>query len=175
MIKKEMSCSLRRSGRAAASAYLETFILIGIAAGGSTFVLVAVLPFASAIQGPAVAVEDARIRQGPYLALERLIVVNSGQAPISSFEVSTSQAPSSAAYCYSLYNPTKGVQLGDTCPGKTMDPGSIAIAYSIPPGGAVGIVITITGEAFTVGAQCTVTVTTSAGAQQGVGLQVASA
>ena len=170
-----MRCSLRPRGRPAVSAYLEAFVLIGIAAGGSAVALGAVLPYASAIQGTGVAVEDADIVQGSYLAIERLTVVDAGKAPLSSFTISTSPASPSAGYCYSLYNPATEGRVGGTCPETATNPGSLAIAYPLSSGGEVGVVITITGAAFTVGADCTLTVTTSAGAQQSVGLRVAAA
>jgi hypothetical protein len=170
-----MRWSLPPRGRAGASTYLEVFILIGIAVGGSAAVLGAVLPYASAVQGPGVTIEDVAIRQGTYLALERLTVVNSGQSPMPSFVISTSPASPSAPYCYTLYNPATGDQLGGTCPVMAMGPGSVPVTYSVPFGQALGIVITIMGAAFRVGSQYAVTVTTSAGAQQTVGLQVAPA
>jgi len=166
---------LRHRRRIAASAYLEAFVLIGIAAGGCVAVLTDMLPYASVIQGPAVAVEDAAIRQGAYVALERLTVVNSGQTPVSSFTVSTSQASPSAVYCYALYDLATGMRVVCTCPGTASDPATVTIPYSLPSGGAVGVVITIMGAAFTIGVQCMLTVTTSTGAQQTVGVQVASA
>ncbi len=157
------------------SGYVEAFILIGIAAGGSAAVLGALFPYASALQGSAIAVEDAGVRQGAYLALVRLTVVNSGQTPIASFVVSTGQVSASGPYCYSVYRPTTGELLATTCPPAPGNPGAATVSYGIPPGGAVGVVITVMGAAFSVGATTALTVTASSGAQQTVGVQVAPA
>jgi hypothetical protein len=157
------------------SAYIEAFVLIGIAAGGSAVVLDAALPYASSIRGPSVAVQDAGIHQGAYLAIERLTVVNLGQTPISSFVVSTSQVPSSVSYCYAVYGLAIGAQLAGTCPAIATNPGSVTIGYPVQPGGAVGVVITIFGSVFGIGSTCTITVTTASGAQQTVGALVAPA
>jgi len=157
------------------SAYVEAFVLIGIAVGGSALVLGAALPYVSALRGPSVAVQGESIRQGAYLAIEKLTVMNLGQTPISSFAVSTSQVPSSASYCYVAYDPATGAQLTGTCPATATNPSAVPIGYEIGPGGAAGVVITIIGLAFEVGSTCTITVTTSSGAQQTVGVLVTPA
>jgi hypothetical protein len=165
--------SLRR--RSGASTYIEVFVLIGIAAGGSAAVLSAVLPYSSALQGPSVNIEDTSLRQGAYIAIESLTVYNSGQTAMSSFVLSTSQAPVLAPYCYTTYNTATGAELTSTCPATAGNPGSVSVGYPVPPGGSVGVVVTIMGQAFTVGEGCAVTVTTSAGAQQTAEVQVAPA
>jgi hypothetical protein len=151
------------------------FVLIGIAAGGSAAVLGAVLPYASSLQGPSVSIEDASLRQGAYLAIERLTVFNSGQVAMSSFVISTSQAPASAPYCYATYNTATGAELLSTCPATAGNPGSVSIGYPVPPGGAVGVVVTVVGTPYIVGEGCAVTVTTSSGAQQTSEVQVGPA
>jgi hypothetical protein len=166
---------LSRRGRSGVSAYVEAFILIAIAAGGSAVVLGAVLPFGSGIRGPSVAIQDESIHQGAYLAIERLTVMNPGQTPISSFVVSTSQVPDSASYCYVVYDLATGAESAGTCPAIATNPSSVAVVYPLRPGGAAGVVITIIGSVFGIGSSCMVTVTTSAGAQQTVGVLVAPA
>ena len=157
------------------STYVEAFVLIGIAAGGSALVLQAALPFASSVGGPSVAIQDEGIRQGAYVATERLTVMNTGRAPVSSFIISTSQVPRSASYCYSIYDPATGAQSGGTCDATTANPSSVTISYPLQPGGATGVVITIIGSVFETGSTCTIAVTTSAGAQETVDVLVASA
>ena len=157
------------------SAYVEAFVLIGIAAGGSAVVLGAALPFASSPTGPSVAVQNESIRQGAYLAIERMTVMNLGQTPLSSFVVSTSQAPNSASYCYAVYDVATGEESAGACPTKAADPSSVTIVSTIQPGGAEGVVITIVGSVFEIGSTCTITVTTSEGAQQTVSALVVPA
>ena len=157
------------------SAYVEAFVLIGIAAGGSALVLSAALPYASSFGGPSVAVQDEGIRQGTYLATERLTVMNIGQAPISSFVISTTQVPSSASYCYTIYDLATGAQSAGTCPVTATDPSSVTIGYPIQPGGATVVAIAIKGSVFEVGSTCTIAVTTSTGAQEAVNVLVAPA
>lgn len=148
-------------------------MLIGIAAGGSALVLEGALPFASSLRGPSVMVQDEGIRQGAYLAIEKLTVMNLGQAPIPSFVVSTSQVPTSASCCYTVYVLGNGSQPAGTCPAETTNPTHLTVAYPIRPGEAVGVVITIIGSVFEIGSTGTITVTTSNGAQQTVGVLVA--
>ena len=157
------------------STYVEVFVLIGIAAGGSALVLRAALPFASSFGESSVAVQDEGIRQGAYLATERLTVTNIGQAPISSFVISTSQVSSSASYCYSVYDPSTGERSAGTCPATATNPSSVTIADPVQPGGATGVVITIIGSAFDIGSTCTIAVTASSGAQEVVDVLVAPA
>ena len=136
-------------------------------------VLGAVLPYASTLQGPSVAVEGAGIRQGEYVATEEVTVMNTGTGPISSFVISVNRALATYSYCYDLYTPATGAPITSTCPPAATNPGEVQIGYSVPQGGAVGVEITIAGSAFAVGSGCTITVTTSAGSQQTVGVQVA--
>jgi len=158
------------------SAYIEAFVLIGIAAGGSAVVLGAALPFASNPSGSSsVAVQNESIRQGTYLAIEMMTVMNLGQTSISSFVVSTSQAPNSAPYCYAVYDVATGEQSTGACPTKAANPSSVTIVSPVQPGGAEGVVITIVGSVFEIGSTCAITVTTSDGAQQSVGALVVPA
>jgi len=166
---------LSRRRRSGVSAYVEAFVLIGIAAGGSAVVLGAALPYASSVGGQSVAVQDASIHQGSYLAIERLTVVNLGQTPISSFVVSTSRVPDSASYCYAVYGPSIGAQPVGTCPAMATNPSSVTIGYPVQAGGATGVVITIFGTVFGIGSTCTITVTTASGTQQTVGVLVTPA
>ena len=161
--------------RQGVSSYVEAFVLIGIAAGGSALVLSAALPFASSLGGPSVAVQDEGIRQGAYLAIESLTVLNVGRAPITSFVVSTSQVSSSASYCYSIYDLATGARSAGTCPATAKNPGSVAIDYPVQPGEATGVAITIIGSVFEIGSTYTIAVTTSAGGQEAVDVLVAPA
>lgn len=157
------------------SAYVEVFVLIGIAAGGSALVLGAAIPLVSGPRGPSVEVQDGSIHQGAYLAIVRLTVMNPAQIPIATFDVSTSQVPSSASYCYAVHDLATGAQSAGTCPTTSGNPGSVTIDYPVKPGGAAAVVIEIFGQAFGIGSTCTITVTTSSGAQQTVGVLVAPA
>lgn len=164
---------MSRRGRCGVSAYVEVFVLIGIAAGGSAVVLGATIPFVSSLGGPSVSVQDESIHQGAYLAIVRLTVMNPGMIPIASFDVSTSQVPKSSSYCYAVYDLATGARSAGTCPTTLGNPASVTIDYPVKPGGAAGVVITIFGQVFGIGSTCTVTVTTPAGAQQAVDVLVA--
>ena len=166
---------MSRKRRLGVSAYVEAFVLIGIAAGGSALVLGGALPFASSLRGQYLDVQDESIHQGAYIATERLTVMNLGQTPMSSFDISTSQVPASAPYCYAVYGISTGSHLAGTCPATATNPTSVTIDYQVQPGEGAGVVITIFGSVFAIGSTCTITVTTSAGAQQTVGALVAPA
>lgn len=158
--------------REGVSAYISAFVLIGIAIGGSAVVFGAVSAYSSELNGPAVSIERAGVRQGSYFALETLIVFDSGETKMTSFTVSTNGVSAGAAYCYSLLNPTTGAQLFTTCPDMTTDPSVVTVSYVLSPGNAVLVEITLPGTAFSVGSRGALTVTTSGGAQQTVGILV---
>lgn len=154
-----------RRGRAVAG-YLEVFLLIGVAAAGSATVLMAGLRLVASTQGAAVSVAGGSIRQGAYLAIESLLVQNTGSVPFAWFDVSTSGVANGAAYCYALFDPVSLSTLASTCPAVTTDPEAVPVNATVPPGRAVLVEITVVGQAFSIGASTTVTVTTSAGAQE---------
>jgi hypothetical protein len=157
------------------SAYVEVFVLVGIAAGGSAAVLGAALSLGSSLRAPAVALQDESIQQGAYIAIERVTVMNLGQTLMSSFAVSTSMVPISMPYCYAVYDPATGARLGETCPAFATNPSSVTIGYPVLPGEGAVVVITIVGSAFRIGSTCTITVTSASGAQQTAGVLVTSA
>ncbi len=161
--------------RRAVSSYLEAFVLIGVAVGGSGIVLQAASTYSAAVQGPSISVTGATIRQGAYLALESLTVYNTGQIPLNSFEVSTQKVLSSASYCYSLLDPIAQNVISSTCPSMSLNPSLVTFSSSVAPGGALLVELTVMGSAFALGTSCLVTVTTSAGAQQSMNVQVVPA
>jgi len=122
-----------------------------------------------------VSVQDEGIHQGAYLAIVRLTVMNPGMISIASFDVSTSQVPTSSSYCYAVYDIATAARSAGTCPVTAGNPSSVTIDYPVKPGGAARVVITIFGQVFGIGSTCTITVTTSEGAQQTVGVLVAPA
>ena len=155
----------RARARPGVSTYVEVFVLGAIAGGGSAVVFSAASAYAGLLRGPSVSILGASITQGPYLALERVTVYNSGQVPLSSFTVSTSQAPDSASVCYLLLDPRTMTSVGATCPSMANDPGVVAVAHPLPSASALLVELMLTGGSFRIGATSTVTVTTSAGAQ----------
>ncbi len=161
-----------RTKKAGVSNYLEAFLLIGVATAGSGLVLGAAMGFASSSAGPSVSIGSATIRQGTYVAVERVTVYNTGQAPMVSFTMTTAQAPSTASYCYSLLNPVSSVTISSTCPTLVSNPSSISVPAQIPPGGAVVVEALVSGGSFALGVPCQVTVTSSNGAQASALAQV---
>lgn len=112
------------------------------------------------------------LSQGPYFALEKLTIDNTGSSAFGSFTVSTSISASSS-YCVTLAEDTKSIASSSppaSCgSGTTPDPSSIPISLAVPlaPGSAVVISAVIYSEnEFAVGDQYVITVTTSAGAGQ---------
>lgn len=162
---------MRPSPRAAVSTYIEVFLLIALAAGGSGLVFGAGLGVASSAGGPGVSLADATIRQGEYVAVERVAIYNTGKAPFS-FALSTTRVSSSATYCYTLYDPSGAAVVATTCPGAAPDAATVDIPTSLVPGKGVLLALTISGRAFALGSECDLTVTTSAGAQGSVAATV---
>lgn len=154
------------------AAYIEAFTLIGIAVGGSAIVYSSMAGYAGSAGGASVGVSGVSLIQGPYFALEKLTIANTGSSAFGSFTVSTSIS-ASPSYCVTLAEDTASV--GFSSPpapcgsGTTADPSSIPISLAAPlaPGCAVVVSAVIySGREFAVGGQYVVTVTTSAGAGQ---------
>ena len=153
------------SRRAAVAAYLEVFLLIAVATAGSAVVLAAGLRSVASYQGASVSVTEGNIRQGAYLAVETVLVQNTGNAPFRSFEVSTSGVSGAASYCYSLSDPISHSTTMTTCPAMSADPGAVNVPAAVSPGKGLLVELTVMGTAFTLGSVSTVSVTTSIGSQ----------
>lgn len=157
------------------STYLEVFLLIGVAVGGSAIVMSAASRFLGPMGGAGVAVEEAAIRQGADAAFETLVVVNTGGSAFSSFVVSTAQSPGGATFCYALSDPSGGAPIASTCPAMQAGPGSFQVDYPLKPGAGVEVELLMAGGAFSVGSEHLVTVTASTGSQESVGALVVAA
>lgn len=156
------------------AAYLEAFILVGVAIGGSALVFGSAMGLVSQ-HGPGISVTDAAIRQGGQFALESLLVSDTGDTPLGSFVVSTGGVSAGASYCYTLYDPLTRSVVSSTCPVMAAGPGSVKVSAAVPPGRAVLLVMTLAGEAFQPGSVSRLTVTASGGAQQGLDVEVVPA
>lgn len=160
--------------RRGASAYLEVFVLVALALGGSGIVFAAGLGVASSAQGPGVSVYGFAVRQGAYFAVESATVYDVGDAPFT-FVLSTSGVSTAASYCYTVYSPEGGATVSTTCPAMSTDPARVPVATALSPGGGVVVELTIAGTAFSLGTDVKVTVTTSTGAQQSADAEVVPA
>lgn len=147
------------------AAYLEVFVLIGVAAAGSVVVLAAGLGSLASYRGASVAVTEGSIRQGAYLAVETVLVQNTGDSPITSFDLSTTGVSGGASYCYALDDPVSQAALLTTCPAMAAGPGEVRVSETILPGKGAVVELFVTGRAFSPGSVSTVSVTTSAGSQ----------
>ncbi len=159
---------MRAEPKPGVSGYLEAFILIGVALGGSGIVLGAATRMSSSMQGASVTVSDARIVQGTHFAFEKLTFSNTGQAPVTSFTVSTLAAPASASYCYTLTDPATLQVISTTCPVMTANPRTVAISRTVPPGGALLVTLQLVGSVFSIGSSSQVIVLASAGSSAAV-------
>lgn len=151
------------------------FILVGIAVGGSGLVFGAAAALLGSGPSPSLSIVSASIRQGPYSAVERVTVADAGTASLGSFVITTSQAPASANYCYSVESPSSGALLYSSCPTASADPGTVALSTRIPPGGSLTVELVVTGGAFAIGSDHLVSVTTSSGAGATADAQVVPA
>ena len=157
------------------AAYLEVFILIGLAVGGSAAVFGTVMSTAGSIRGPAVSVTGATIRQGEHFGLESLLVYNSGDLAAGSFSVSTEGVSPTAQFCYTLYDPAGRSAISATCPAMSTDPTTVEVRAQLEPGKGVLVVFTVMGPAFQLGSVSHVTVTASNGAQESQEVEVVPA
>jgi hypothetical protein len=163
----EMRFNLEPSTRRAVSTYVETFILLAVAIAGSSMVYAATSNYTTAAQGPAVAVSDCIIKQGSNVAIERMVLANTGTITFSSFTILTSGIPSNQFYI-TLTNAANGAPIAASPPSGTT-PASITEAVSIPPGQSVLVSITIVSpNEFTLGTRYSIIVNTSPAAQQQV-------
>ena len=161
--------------RRGVSDYLATFVLIGVAAGGSVLVYGAATSLASSAGGPSVGLFGGSVMQGAYFATETIGVSNSGDSPITDFTISTPQGPQGAEYCYVLLDPGSLAREGGSCPSMASGPGSVSIQYSLQPGASLLVEILVAGEGFTLGSTLQVTVTASSGGGATAALQVVPA
>ncbi|MCL5672575.1 MAG: hypothetical protein JRN13_03115 [Nitrososphaerota archaeon] len=164
-----------RLDRRGVAGFLEVFILIAVAMGGAALVMEAALGYFAAMGGGSVSVAGASIRQGPYSAVETVLVTDTSGTALGSFVVSTSGAPSSAGYCYSVYDPSDQGLLASACPAAGSDPASVRVATPLGSGAAVLVEVVVSGDPFAIGSSHLVTVTAADGAQQAVEVEVVPA
>jgi hypothetical protein len=148
-----------------AAGYLEVFILVAIAVGGSGLVLGVAMRYVGGDGGPAVSIVSAQIRQGAEGALETVAVDDTGGGALGTLVISTSDPPPGAGYCYSVLAPASGTVLSTDCPGSSPFDGEVAVPASVGPGGSLVVELVVTGGRFAVGSAHQVTVTSSGGAQ----------
>ncbi|MDE1853620.1 MAG: hypothetical protein KGI38_07725 [Thaumarchaeota archaeon] len=161
--------------RMGVSNFLEVFILIGVAVGGSGLVLGAVSGYFGSFYGTSLSLTGATIRQGSFTAVESITVFDSGQVPMQSFVVSTEPAPSSGSYCYSLLDPATRGLVASTCPTMRAGPGSVSVSSPLAPGKGIVVELIVMGGGFTVGSSYAITVTASTGSQEVVSVQAVPA
>lgn len=153
--------------RKAVSTFLQTFILVAVAVGASSMVYEAANNYASAAQGPSVAVSDVTIRQGSNVAVERMVIANTGTVAFSTFTILNVGIASGQFYII-LTNPATGAPV-TASPASGAAPSSITETATIPPGLSVLASVTIaSANEFALGARYSVVVSTSAAAQQQV-------
>ena len=148
------------------SGFVATFILIGIAVGGSGIVYSAAAGLTKAEGGPGITLSAPSIRQGSFAAVVAVTVTNTGTSGVSSVYFTLSGVQASATFCYSLLNPATRSILADTCPTMAANPGAVSVSTSLQPGGSVLFQMTVPGVQFSPGATYLMSVASSAGAAQ---------
>ena len=136
-----MSFNLRPRRQAIAT-YLQTFILIAVALGGSLLAYREVSAFASSAGGPTIQLWDASLKQGAGVAIERLTVSNSGTSEFPFVTVLNPDLPRGASYCYTVASIT-GTDESGTCPSMDVNPTSIRVATNLTSGSTVVVTIII--------------------------------
>lgn len=162
------------SRRRAVSTYLETFVLIAVAAGGSTAVYSAMAGYVGSARGADFVLTGVEMRQGTYAALERVTVTNTGTTQLGALTVTTSIS-SSPQYCVNLASGSTGGAVDFASPppacgrGTVADPASITIVPSpaVGPGASVVLsVIIYSPTEFQTGAEYGMVVSASGAAEQ---------
>ncbi len=144
--------------RLGVSTYLQTFILISVAIGGSAIVASGVANLPSAAGGPALVISGIQLRQGTENAVLSFAASNDGSGTVTSLTVLNPGVPRTAAFCYTLWNPSSLAEIAGICPTLLTNPASVTIPCSIPPGGSVQVDFTFAGTPYSVGKQYTVIV-----------------
>ncbi len=151
--------------RRAVSTYLETFILVAVAIAGSSIAYAATSNYTSAAQGPTVTVSGCIIKQGSNIAVERMVISNTGTVAFTSFTILTPGIASNQFYV-TLVNAANGTPITVSTASGTA-PTSITETTSILPGQSVLVSVTIIGSnEFTLGTRYSVIVSTSPAAEQ---------
>jgi hypothetical protein len=167
------SLSRRKKG---VSTYLEVFLLISIALGASLAVFGTLQSYSSQVSEPSLSISYPSIRQGSGVALESVTISNTGPTAISGITVLNPEAPASASYCYSLWDPLNQSTISSTCKTLRQNPTSISLPQSLAPGASEVFELTVMGAGeFTIGASYSVTVATSSAAQETVDIVVVPA
>jgi len=160
--------------RRAVSTYLETFLLVAVAAGGSAAVFSAMAGYVGTSRGAEFAVTGAEMRQGTYAALERISIANTGTASLGSFTL-TSTIPPSAQYCANLVYEPGGGTVGFAPPppacgqGAAADPASITIVPSEAVASGETVVLSVviySSSEFQAGTEYSMVVSASGAAEQ---------
>ncbi len=98
-----------RTSRRAVSTYLETFILIGVVVGGSALVYATTIRFSAPVQNSSsITVSDVSIRQGSGVALEKMVISNTGTVSFTSFTITNVGSSSLAPYGLVVTNTVTG-------------------------------------------------------------------
>src|SRR5271157_3525070 len=139
-----MISSLKPSRRGVAT-YLQTFILIAVALGGSLLAFREVSAYANSSGGPSVQIWDASLRQGAGIAIERLTVSNSGTTVFPYIVVLNPHLNTGVGYCYTVASVAGRVVAG-TCPTMVADPTSIRVASNLTSGSTVVVTIILQGS-----------------------------
>jgi hypothetical protein len=159
-----MRCRLARRSKVAVSTYLEVFVLIGLATAGSAIVYGMTAGLGESAQGPGLLVSYASIRQGQNAAVERLVFTNTGQAPISSFTLSTAGI-ASAQYLVTLTDAVTGSSVTPS-PSSGTIPSQVIQGVTVMPGETISVtLIILSGAEFSIGTRYPV-IMSSTGAQQ---------
>ncbi len=157
------------------SGYLEVFLLIGVALGGSAIVAQAAFTYSASTGGPSLTLSGATISQGAAAAVEELTVYNSGTTRLGPLSVDTAGVPSTAKFCLTVSDPENQTVLYSGCPSLTGDPAAVAVPLTLAPGTSAAIELALPGVQFEPGSVCSVTVTATGGAEQTVDVDVVPA
>lgn len=166
---------MRLRRRRGVSAYLEVFLLVGVAVGGSAVVLRGSAGRLASVRGSAVTIESVSIRQGAFASVESVLVANTGGTVIPSLTVTTVGVPGPETFCLSVFDQGDRTLLETSCPGMTEYPQSVSVEYPLAPGSGLEVEILMQGAPFAVGSSHLVSVTTSDGSQQSLEAMVVPA
>jgi hypothetical protein len=144
-----MSFSLRPRRQGIAT-YLQTFILIAVALGGSLVAYREVSAYASSAGGPAIQVSGVSLRQGAGVTIERLTISNSGTSVFHFINILNPNLAPGARYCYTVAS-ISGEAQGGTCPSMNPNPTSVEIDSNLTSGSTIVITIILEGSGVSQG------------------------
>jgi hypothetical protein len=162
--------------RPGVSTYLQTFILVAIALGGSVAVYRTVSGYEASASAPSLAITSGTISQGAGVGIETVAVANTGPEAVGNLTIVNEGLSQGASYCFIAFSASTRTVVSSSCPGSSTDPTEVRTGLLISPGATMIVEVTVMGkDAFVPGSAYTVVAVAQGGAQASSSIVAVSA